>query len=69
MVNKTTEEYGYKLVFTPVTSGSKENEEFFKWTPSGRLEIGTVNQKAADELRTGFDYYLDITRADNGNQE
>ena len=29
-------------IFNPVVDGSEENKKFFKWTPTGRLELGTV---------------------------
>lgn len=44
-----------------VTSGSAENEEFFKYTPSGKLEFGTINKAAADMFEEGKEYYLDFT--------
>lgn len=55
---------GYGLVFEPVTSGSPENERFFKWTPWGKLEMGTVNVGAAKQFEVGREYYLDITPAE-----
>lgn len=50
--------------FLAVTSGSPENEKFFKWTPNGSLDIGTINEEAAAEFEPGKEYYLDITPAD-----
>lgn len=47
----------------PVTSGSKENEEFYKYTPSGNVDLGTINQEAADFFEFGKEYYLDFTEA------
>ncbi len=46
-------------VFNPVTSGSEENKAFFRWTPTGRLELGTVNKDVHFEI--GREYYLDFT--------
>jgi hypothetical protein len=51
------------LSFEAITRGSPENEEFFKWTPSGWLEFYTVNAAAAEQFEIGEEYYLDITRA------
>lgn len=45
----------------PVTSGSPENESFFKWTPGGKLELSTVNPEAAKQFVPGKQYYIDIT--------
>ena len=42
--SKTQHEAGYVVSFSAVTSGSKENEAFFKWTPNARLEIGTISE-------------------------
>ena len=48
----------------PVVNGSKENEEFFKYTPYGKLDLGIVNPDAAKEIESGCTYYLDLTKAD-----
>ena len=50
----------YKAIFAIVTGGSKENEEFFKWTPSGQLQIGLYKE---DIFQPGKEYYIDITEA------
>lgn len=50
----------YEAEFSAVYSGSPENEEFFKWTPSGSLKIGVYK---ADVFQPGKDYYLDISEA------
>ncbi len=54
---------GYFLRFSVVINGSPENESFFKWTPSGQLSMGTINEKAAEEFEVGKEYYLDFSRA------
>ena len=46
-----------------VVDGSVENKEFFKWTPSGQIEIGTLNQKAWEQLPLGAEMYVDFTPA------
>jgi hypothetical protein len=51
---------GYVVSLNPVRSGSKENEEFYKYTPYGQIEIGTVNKVAAEQFRVGKDYYIDF---------
>jgi hypothetical protein len=50
----------YEVRFSPVTSGSPENEEFYKWTPAGELKIGTIKRMP---FEVGKSYYLDITEA------
>lgn len=59
----TQTEYGERIKLQPVTGGSPENESFFKWTPSGQIEIGTVNPDAAKEFEVGTEFYVDFTPA------
>lgn len=40
-----------------------ENAKFWKATPSGVLEFGTVNAEAVKDLHPGREYYIDITPA------
>jgi len=54
---------GIGLGFEVVTTGSPENESFFKWKPSGRLEFYVVNAAVAKQFELGKEYYLDITPA------
>jgi hypothetical protein len=51
----------YDYQFSAVTGPSHENKEFWKWTPSGTLNVSTVSD---GQFETGKEYYLDITRAD-----
>ena len=55
---------GFVIYMQPVTEGSEENKQFFKWTPWGELKMGTVNQYAADQFIVGKEYYLDIILAE-----
>ena len=55
---------GNVVVMEPVTWGSKENDEFFKYTPFGKLEFGTINETAAAQFEPGKEYYIDIFPAD-----
>jgi hypothetical protein len=48
----------------PVTSGSDENKSFYAATPSGNIELGTVNQEAAAAFELGVAFYVDFTRAE-----
>lgn len=52
-----------KVTLTPVTSGSPENELFYKWTPSGTIELSTLNESAAAQFKVGTEMYVDFTRA------
>lgn len=46
-----------------VTTGSAENEAFWKYTPSGQLVFSTINLAAAEQLKPGAEFYIDITPA------
>lgn len=56
---------GSKVTLEPVTGGSPENEKFFRYTPWGKIEIGTVNREAAELFVPGREYYVDFTPAEN----
>ena len=49
--------------FSPVYSGSEENESFFKATPGGEIRLHVVNQPAFDAFQEGKEYYIDFTPA------
>jgi hypothetical protein len=48
------------IVLEPVVTGSKENEDFYKYTPAGRIDLGVVNKAAADQFEQGKEYYIDF---------
>jgi hypothetical protein len=49
----------------PVSGGpDTENGRFFANTPSGTIELGTLNKAAADQFDLDGEYYIDFTRAD-----
>jgi hypothetical protein len=50
----------YEFEFSAVTDGSEENKNFFKWTPSGSLKTGVVQQ---DVFVVGREYYIDISES------
>lgn len=54
---------GTTITLTPVTSGSEENEKFFKYTPWGKIEMGTINVEASQYFEVGTEYYIDFTKA------
>lgn len=60
-ISKNQTESGFEVTMEPVTHGSAENEKYFKWTPYGKLNFGTLNAEAAERLIPGKEYYLDIT--------
>ena len=52
------------LVFNPVSKGtSPENDLFWQYTPSGRVELGTINPEAWAQFELGKEYYLDFAPA------
>lgn len=61
--SKTETTNGFKIEMVPVTSGSPENDSFFKWTPYGKLEIGTINEDSAKQFEVGKEFYIDIAVA------
>ncbi len=40
-----------------------ENTQFWKYTPSGKIELNCLNQAASDGFVTGEEYYIDFIRA------
>lgn len=50
-----------EIVLVPVTSGSSENEEFFKTTPGGNITLNVKNDEVVFEV--GKEYYIDFTPA------
>lgn len=64
VVSITEAEGGMKTVqLQPVINGSPENEKFFKWTPSGSIQIGTLNPEASAQFAPGDQFYVDFTKA------
>ena len=62
---------GGEILLTPVTSGSAENEQFYKFTPGGSVHLSVVNPPAAEFFKEGAEYYVDFTVAtlDTGESE
>ena len=61
-LKKTTD--GSEIHLVPVTSGSAENESFFKWTPYGSIDIGVVNKEAVAMFEPGEEYYIDFVKVE-----
>lgn len=47
-----------------VINGSKENEDFFKYTPGGQVNILVDNEAAREQFEVGKEYYVDFTAAE-----
>ena len=45
----------------PVTSGSKENDQFYYMTPSGQIILSTINMDALHEFEANRYFYVDFT--------
>lgn len=51
------------ITLYPVTDTGGENAEFYASTPSGKIELGTVNAHAAAAFELGRECYCDFTPA------
>ena len=47
----------------PVSGNSEENKQFFRWTPSGTIDLGTVNPDVVKQFHIGDEFYVDFTPA------
>ena len=56
--------YGGKVILSPVTGGCKENSRFFKMTPYGRFEMGTINEEVLKQFTPGKEFYIDFTEVE-----
>lgn len=61
---KKIKEVGEEVVLQPVTSGSNENESFYKHTPYGAIALGILNADASKEFEVGKEYYVDFTKVE-----
>jgi len=52
---------GGRVLFSPVISGSDENDEFYKWTPGGELVLDIVRLELCEKFNVGEEYYVDVT--------
>lgn len=62
-VTEKTEAFnqGFKVKLVPVTDGSPEDKEFFKWTPAGEITLVTITDSTALGFKVGSSYYVDFT--------
>lgn len=61
--SNTTPEEKRTLNLTPVYDEEGENREFWDATPSGSIQLGTVNPAAWEHFEIGAEYYVDFTPA------
>lgn len=52
------------IILYPVITGSEENKEFFKWTPSGEVRLQCLNPNASKQFEIGKEYYVDFSAAE-----
>lgn len=54
---------GHSIVLDAVydPDPSSENGQFFRWTPSGIITMGVVNEDAAKQFVEGDEVYVDFT--------
>jgi hypothetical protein len=56
---------GHQVMLTPVTSGSEENQSFYKYTPSGSINLTTINDAAMEAFgNPGDAFYVDFTKVE-----
>jgi hypothetical protein len=55
---------GSTITLLPVTGGSKENDNFYRWTPGGSIVLSTINPEAAIQFEPGKTFYVDFTLAE-----
>ena len=58
-------EQGSRVILNVVTAGSATNEEFFKLTPYGGINMGIINEEAAKEFVPGKEFYVDFIAAED----
>lgn len=44
-----------------VYNDTEENKKFFKWTPTGSIQIGMLNKAAWEQFPLGAEVYVDFT--------
>jgi hypothetical protein len=62
-VESKNEEDGMVKLY-PVTSGSPENDTFYKWTPGGEIRLNTINEAAISYFEVGKEYYVEFRKAE-----
>ena len=54
---------GTEVVLFPVTTGSEENKDFWKYTPAGSISMTIDNPKAVEKFEPDKEFYVDFTPA------
>jgi hypothetical protein len=54
-----------RVEFYAVTNGSDENKTFWKYTPSGKVEMQIDNPEAFKMFEVGKEYYVDFTNQED----
>lgn len=60
---KTETKEGYQISLAAVVNNNEENASFFKYTPSGVINMSIVQEDAAKYFTPGKEYYVDFTEA------
>jgi hypothetical protein len=63
-IDKTTNPGGTQVFLSPVTSGSKENDSFYHYTPWGQLNMYIKNTIAEEFFQPGMEVYIDFSKVD-----
>lgn len=63
-INKDIEAKTGTVILEPVIGGSDENKAFFRYTPSGRIQMNILNESAINQFKLGNEYYVDFTPAE-----
>lgn len=63
-VNTGAENEG-SVILEPVISAvdNEENDQFFRYTPDGRIEMSILNPSALSQFEAGKEYYVDFSLA------
>lgn len=65
--NKPVQQEMRSVKFAPVYANNDpehENSKFWKATPMGAIELGTINPEAWKQFEIGKEYYVDFTPAE-----
>ena len=54
---------GSQIKLQAVTGGSAENDQFFKYTPNGSIDMGVVNPDAAEYFESSAEYIVTFEKA------
>lgn len=63
------ESLGFDVRLTPVTSGSEENEQFYRYTPGGEFKLYTLNETAGKYFTPGKEYRITIEEAPTASED